>query len=332
MKLKGSSPPVGGLVCSAGMRAAIVAALLAVSTGCSKDEADGAAQAEASVPRADPEQQASIEALGEGDVTALLAVLDRSHAQVRDAIGAHRLHYAADFDLAPAGEVPALPEVDAPVVRPQHVEDELTLTWGEPDEAGPRFRLDQENDHGRGRTVIVEGGKLRSRILPRPFMEGPLETDVYELWLDDAYTSVHDTLQLAAPWLSIEVEESSGGGLGDGPSLVLTLGHGQQRDVEAPPQSDRAAWRDDMKVSEISGSVVLDAETGVWMSADVTVQYALPGAAGRQMRGFVRLEGKIEPLAPGTVNLDVPAPVPAQPQRVRYEVEKDEILDGLAAP
>lgn len=259
------------------------------------------------------------------DVRSLLAALGQSHATVRRAIGSHRLHWTGTFELT-VPEATEPPRVDGPAVRPQAVQDELSLVWVARD-GGLRFALSQHNDHDRGRDVVVDGERIFVKQRHRRWVEAPLETDHYEVWLDDAQHAIHDIVQLAAPALAIAIEPSE-----DGAELHVRLSTSDTIDRELYPTGAGRGWRQGATLEEIRGEIVLDAATSTWRSADVYVQYALPGPDGRILRGTNHVRGTVERLAEGVDPIGVPGDAMPLPERIRYEEERLRLLDGLAAP
>ncbi len=162
-------------------------------------------------------------------------------------------------------------------------------------------------------------------------MDAPLETDVHELWLDDAQHCVHDVVEFAARSLAIQPTTQADAGLGGGPALVLDLelapaGIGQT--AEAPHQR----WRERVQIEEISGRVVLDPNSGVWTGANLRVGYSMAAGDGRPMRGLVTLEATLTSLDDSQARIDPPGQAAPFPERTRYEIERQRILHGLAAP
>lgn len=310
--------------------------VLAVGLGvaaCGADEAnpESAPAAAATEARAAATEDWSAR-LAAPTVPTLLAALHRPHAEIRQRVGPHTLTVTTDFALTPNGEPPAIhPPLDAPVVADQAVHDVLALRWAAPPEpSAARFSLSQGNDHERGRDVVVVGQTVHVREAHRPWFHYTRDSDVVELWLDDAQRSVHDALQLAAPRLSLQAAPLPGAGLEGGPAVEITLAL-----AEAPDPGLRAAgptqgWRAGVEIHAVEGVVRLDAPSGAWLSASIDVAYGLAGADGRPLQGRVRMQAHVAPGDPGPIEAP-PESVPV-PQRLRYDEEQRQLLDGLAAP
>lgn len=265
------------------------------------------------------------------DVASLLAALAQPHEHVRAQVGPHRLQYSATFDLAPTTARSGAPALDDLVVETQHIEDTLALVWDEPDALGPRVYLTQSNDHERGRAIIITGGKLFAKMQHRDWIETPLETDVHELWLNDAQRCAHDIVEFAAGSLAVRSQTEPGAGLGGADAVTLTLERGpatQALAAEGPHQR----WRRRTQVDEISGNLLLDLATGVWLRADIRVGYSMSGGDGRPMRGSMTLRASLTPQTPEDTLIKPPSQAAPFPERARYEIERQQILHGLAAP
>ncbi len=287
-----------------------------------------APHAEASPPAADDWSAR----LAAPTVPDLLAAVGRPHATIRERVGPHTLTVTTDFALAPVGEPPsAHPKLDAPVVTPQAVHDELSLRWAlPPAPSEARFALSQANDHDRGRDVVVVGQTVHVRQAHRAWYHYPRDSDVVELWLDDAQRSVHDALELAAPRLSLRAAALPGAGLEGGPAVEITLGLAEAETPALRAAGPTQGWRAGAEIQEVEGVVRLDAASGAWLSATVDVAYGLRGADGRPLQGSLHLEAQVTPGDPGPI--EAPPDSSPVPQRLRYDEEQRQLLDGLAAP
>ncbi|MCA9708547.1 MAG: hypothetical protein KDK70_22045, partial [Myxococcales bacterium] len=266
----------------------------------------------------------------EPTVEDLLAALAQPHAEVRTRVGPHVLSTTADFSLRPSdGDAPPRSVVDQPVVEPQAVHDALTLRWGTTDPDDWRLSLSQANDHERGRDVIVVGPTVHVRHAHRGWTHYPRDSDLLELWLDDAQRSVHDVIELAAPRLALTAQTIEGAGLAGGPAVEITLALAEATTPTRAAAGPTQAWREGAEIQAVEGSVRLDAAHGIWLHADVSVGYALTGADGRPLAGHVHLQGRVEP---GAVEIEAPADSGPLPSRLRYDDEQRQLLDGLAAP
>lgn len=299
---------------------------LALAAACGDD--DAAPAASANVEAARSEAPAGLAA---GEVAAVLDALRQSHARVRTAVGPHRMHVHATFDLAPQGE-PATPEPAVDELRPQaqHVDDDLELVWLTTGVNHPRFSLSQSNDHDRGRDVVVDGEHIYTRQRNRAWYVGPLQADLYELWLDDAQRSVYDVVALAAPQLAIAVAEADGGfSSGDGGALQLTLSRAAAVDPRLAVTDPRSAWRKDATMDSIEGTVLVDARSGAWFGADVRIAFSMPGPDGRTLVGRVAVTAEASAI---DASAPLAVPTDAQPllERTRYDAERARLLDGLA--
>jgi len=273
---------------------------------------------------------AAIEAATSGSPAELVALLQRAHADVRGDLGAHRLEATTDFEVAATESPPALPPVDSRFTVPRSVHDELRLTWLPPaDDDRPRFSLGQSNDHDRGRDVIAVDGHIYTRLPHRPWLRRDLDTDLHERWLDDAYRSVGDVVELAAPQLDIVRAGTRTVDGREGVVLELTRAD-TPRNVERPGDP-RASWRAAARILEVEGELVVDAGTGAWLNADIAVKYAITAEHGAQLRGSVHVRAGLAPLE-RLPAIEAPADAIAYPERRRLDLERDELLDGLATP
>ncbi len=310
-------------------------AALALALGlfaCGEPDAPAPAEAPASSPRdRSNDHDALVQALAAGDPDALLTATAQHHAQVRAALGPHRLHASVAFELSPEG-APASEEPAVGERRPaqQQLADELELVWAQAPPNAPRFSLTQSNDKDRGRDVIVDGDQVYTRHRNRGWYVGPRQSDVYELWLDDAVRSVHDVLALARPRLALAARAVAGGGIAGADAVELTLSRSGTAAPRPDGASPREAWRAKAEIDELSGTVLLDATTAVWLSAEITVGYSMPGPDGRPLRGRVVLRAQNTPLAPEAAVVSPPTDARPLLERTRYELERIELLDGLA--
>lgn len=306
----------------------LLAAMLGGLVACGDDEAAPSEPAAAARAEGEPSWA---ERLAEPDVSGLLAALDQPHATIREAVGAHHLQVTTQTSLTPpAWDPEALHPVDAPVVPDQAVRDELALTWRPAEDGEERLSLSQHNDHDRGRDVIVIGETVHVRKEHRGWYHYARDSDLVELWLDDAQRSVHDAIELAAPRLALRAQTVEGGGLRGGDAVEITLDLAESVTPALAAAGPTQGWRREAELTGIEGTLRLDATTGAWLSAELDLRYRLSGADGRPLEGRLRLEGQVTP----DPAQDVSAPTDSRPlpTRIRYDQEQQELLDGLAAP
>lgn len=300
-----------------------VGLFVALSVAACSDEPATEDDKPAASARSNAAPSVSFDAVAAGDVTALLAALHQSHAQVRGEIGPHRLRIRTSFDLAPSGDA-ATPEpaVDEKRPLPQHVDDEIDLLWLTTAVNTPRFSLTQSNEHDRGRDVLVDGDRVYTRQRNRTWFVAPVQSDVFELWLDDAQRSVHDIVALAAVQLAVSASRQES-------AIVLTLSRASAADPTKRVADPRSAWRSKAQIDAVAGSITLDASTLAWVTAKLDVSYSMPGPDGRTLVGRVTIDATREAAA-----ADSPLPIPADAQpiqeRTRYDAERARLLDGLA--
>lgn len=312
----------------------LLAVTLGVTSSCADDSPNESAPAGAALaPGAAAAAVDWSERLREPSVEDLLAALAQPHAAIRPHLGSHELTTSADLSLLPADAAPGVTPLDAPVVQPQAVHDELSLRWSAPDGASDgapmRLRLSQTNDHDRGREVIVIDPTVHVRKAHRGWFHYPRDSDRIEQWLDDAQRSVHDVVELAAPQLSVQAAALEGAGLDGGAAVEITLGLDPAVHAERRAAGPTQAWRQGIELSAVEGTLRLDARSGAWLRADVNVRYRLTGADGRPLTGQARLTARV---TPGAVTVEAPADSQPLPSRLRYDDEQRRLLDGLAAP
>jgi hypothetical protein len=284
-------------------------------------------------PDAAAERRAKVEAfILTPDFEGLRALLRQGHAVAREQLGPHRLRYTATITTGPTGLDPAepLPEVavDQPIYERFAVTDELELLWAARPGERPHMHLDQHNEHEHGRALILIDERAWANLDGRGWLERPLESDLWQLWADDAQHAVLDLVELAGPRAeiaAIELEDFEGR-----PAVRVSLRQSARRHAARTVDGLRP-WRHDAEVQIEAASVVLDRATGLWRSADIELDWTFEDSAGRELRGHARLEGRVEILAEPPA---ITPPVEAEPtpERDRPELLRERLLDGLAGP
>lgn len=251
-------------------------------------------------------------------VNGVLSLLAQDHRHARRALGRHRLSYTADFSLIPPELPRPSPGDHQPV--PREVHDELTLSWAGDDDRAPALHLRQGPAEEASREVIILGEETYSRLPHRGWLHRTIDSELHWTWLDDAERAVHDIVAFAAPQLAITVASS------DDERVTLTLSRAAERGATRAPEP--GSWRSKAEFSEIDGTLVLDREHGLWESAELKVAYSVVDEEGRTLTGEASLSAQRE-VMPG---LEVAAPTTSAPfpERIRYDVERRRLLDGLA--
>lgn len=266
--------------------------------------------------------RATVDALlAEPSPRTLLAALAQNSASARALLGPHRLHYTADFSLLP--ETPSRPVVDQPVQLEQKVRDELTLTLGSALGEPLQLHLSQKTDKGEGREVIILDEQVYTRLAHRGWHARALDSELHNVWLDEAQHCVHDLVELAAPALTVTVADT-------GDTVEVTLGRADAVDPTLVVAGHGREWRQRSELGEITGSITLHRATGLWRKADLSVAYVVRDVLDRPQRGVATLSATAEPGAAADLVVLAPQPVTPVPERTRPELERQRLLHGLA--
>jgi hypothetical protein len=246
----------------------------------------------------------------------------------RGSLGSHTISYRAHFELQPQKPDPTPPKVGETVPSNFDVDDELELRWDPPVEGVPRAWLRQENSREDRRELILLDGQAYTRLHEDQWYQRELDGDLHETWFAEAYASVHDFVEFAAPQLAIEdVKELEGGP--SGKQLEIKLGLGKGRDEALGRDGAPSRWRATSRVDRATGWVRIDAESGVWLAAEMDLAWRMKDGAQRPLVGKSSIKAS---LTPGPVEISAPQDAAAMPERMRYTVERNKLLDGLAAP
>ncbi len=301
--------------------------LLVVLGACT----DAPTRVDAAASNRDDEARAQArEQLLEGDPDTLLHVLGRPHAATRDELGAHVMTIHSELSLTPATAPEANPAAGSTPAVAQSIVDDLALTWQPADDQGPRLALEQHNDHGRGRSVVVVGGQLYAKLAHRAWTRHPVESEIHDVWLDDAQFTARDALEFLLPGASVAAATAPGEGWSGGDGIRITLS--KDAGGGTPPTKGVQAWRAGVAFSALSATVVIDADTGAWVRVDAQATYTVSGGAGGPLNGQFEVHALVAAAAESAPRVEAPAQAVALPERHRYEVERKRLLDGLAAP
>ncbi len=292
-------------------------ALCAAAPACGGEGQEGGATK--SSPRAAAESVDPGPILEAPTVDGLLALLAQDHREARRALGRHRLSYTADFSLLPPELPRPQPGDRLPVAREVH--DALMLLWAGDDDREPALHLRQGPEEEASRELIILGEEAYSRLPHRGWLHRSVDSELHWAWLDDAERAVHDMVAFAGPQLAITIAES-----GD-QEVTLALAKADSRAPRATT-SEHDAWRERALFTAIDGTLVLDREHGLWLRAELRATYTLTDEEGRTLTGEASLKAEREVDA--ALEVRPPATSAPFPERIRYDVERRRLLDGLA--
>lgn len=314
------APPVTSDRLAVLLAGPLLGCLFGLGCGDEGEEASAPTEADAGTPVA--------ERLLAGKPLVLLEVLAEPHASVREALGPHALTLKTSLTLRPTEPGRANPALDSTVAADQAVSDTVALRWESPDEMGPRFALEQHNDQDRGRSVVAVDGRLYAKLEHRPWTFHAVESNVHELWLDDAWRAGHDALLFLMPGATLTTQPAPGEGWhgGDAVRVTLTPGPGVR------PPGGGEGWRSRVAFSALAGDLLVDADSGAWISLDATATYSLPGGSAGPLSGRFEVHGRVAPTLPEAPSVATPQDAVALPERHRYEEERKRLLGELAAP
>lgn len=262
----------------------------------------------------------------------LVELLGAGHEQARSLLGPHRLRYTAQLTTGPANLGPDDPLAYVAVGEPIHerftVTDQLELRWGSQVGEPPRLYLEQHNEHEHGRALIVIDEQEWSQLDGRGWLARPLETDLWQLWADDAQHAVLDLVELAGPFADIDAVEVTevDGRAAVRVSLRAATGHHAER-----TRATLTDWREHANVEIGAASIILDRATGLWLAAQIELRWVFADEAGRKLTGLARFDGRVE-IPARAPEIAPPSQFAPVPERERLELLRDRMLDGLAGP
>src|SRR5690606_9524479 len=130
--------------------------------------------------------------------------------------------------------------------------------------------LEQHNEHEHGRALIVIDEQEWSQLDGRGWLARPLETDLWQLWADDAQHAVLDLVELAGPFADIDAVEVTevDGRAAVRVSLRAATGHHAER-----TRATLTDWREHANVEIGAASIILDRATGLWLAAQIELRW-----------------------------------------------------------
>lgn len=248
-------------------------------------------------------------------VAALRSAIARPHAEIAEALGAHRVRQETRVAVSSGAQ-----KLDA-------LKTTTELDYAETE----GYRVSSMNDADYGREVVFSGerlylksryGKYHGRAPQRPGEPAAMLSEIL------AGPSATFALLASGAAIRSSSEELVGGRSARVATLELAGG-----DQKPPPQKlGHRKWRETIEVSELKGSVAIDDETGALLAADIdgVIEYQRDGKSFRMTLGVDHEVSSIgEPVeveAPGAER------VVAAPRTSTELEEREKLLDGIAAP
>jgi hypothetical protein len=247
------------------------------------------------------------------DTDELVRALGLPHRRVGDVLGPHRVKGTSAVAVSRGSEVI------------EKLADETTIELDE----GGGFRAVADNDREYGRHAIYAGGVLYLRPrFGKYHRRAPSSAAEPGQIRDEMFSTVAAYFALLAP----RAELSDRG--------TTTVAGRAARKIEiaaAPEQRPRPAerlrqrqWRSSVEVESVAGEIVLDAESGVPLAADIrgTVHFTRDG---QRLRMELAASHRIEDIGKVAAIEAPPADQTVSAARVADEVEdRKKLLDGLS--
>ncbi|WP_428265223.1 hypothetical protein [Haliangium sp.] len=251
---------------------------------------------------------------------ALVRAARASHVQVGEALGPHRATATSKLTIDADGA-----QADGDGEPLEQLETRVELSFAGPE----RFRAVLENSADYGREVIYADDVLYLRPRYGRFhRRAPSDPGEPARIRDHVFAELGDHVALFAPALAV-----SDGGITEHegrPARRVTLSLAEEPRAPAPGLLPQQAWRTGLGFESVRGEIVLDAATGVPLSA------TLEGSArfereGRPLRMHVVVEHRVEPLA-AAPTVDAPEEWVATPLSSHEHEEREALLEGIAQP
>ncbi|MEM9492085.1 MAG: hypothetical protein AAGC55_23260, partial [Myxococcota bacterium] len=321
-----ASPAARGPVAGAVPAVVVVLAALIGLSGCTGSTGDSAtapgaaatdsAAAEGEGARSDRAGDRAIDLdRAASDARELLRALRMSHVRVGSVLGAHRIECTASVEVKAGAEVL----------------DQLTVTTALDYADSGEFRGVLENSADYGREIIYTDGLLY--LAPRYglFHRRPPEHQDEPVELrDQLFGELAAHVEVLAGGLAVSAAAPAEHGGRSARTVTLAAAATQR----PPSGTDRpgAAWRDSIRVTEASGTIALDSETGIPLHATVRGA-AAASESGRALTVTVAVDyrvirgGQAVAIAapPGERWLDTPL-------RSREIDQRETLLRGIAPP
>jgi hypothetical protein len=190
------------------------------------------------------------------------------------------------------------------------------------DETAPKTWVDQS---AQGMEAIALAGHLYVRGRFGRFIDRRPEPGELDRLRALCEGVLHDDLALLAPFLTID--DRGQGRVNGRRTRRLALGKRDRGRTAARDEDPRRAWRASIEVESLTGEVELDEETGAPLRASLDARYRVPQKTP-PLR--VHLALRQEPRSASTI--EAPADAVPAPRRPRPTVERNQLLEGLAAP
>lgn len=249
------------------------------------------------------------------DPAELARALMRPHHEIAAALGLHRATIASKTTVVEAGQVVT------------DLGDQTTIELGD----GGTYHAVYENtaDYGREVTFVGDTLYLRPRY-QRWHARAPQTADEPVALRDSFFAPIAATWDLLGP--AVELTDQGTVDVGGRAGRKIAVKR-SPRPVTPPPEPlAQRAWRERRAIDEVSGEVILDADTGAPLRVSLagTVGFSRDG---RRFQMKTQLTAELAGFATAaTISAPPEAEVVATPERLREVDERDYLLKGIAPP
>lgn len=249
------------------------------------------------------------------DIGELVRALSMPHHRVSELLGAHTFAGESEIEVTSEGAVT------------DHLAVSTSIVMGE--DGAFSATLENSEDYGRG--VIFTGNTLYLRPRYGTYLMRPPQTESEPGQIrDQIFGDVGAYFALLARAASATDQGTEDRGGRSARRIVLSKAE-KMREPK-PGDLPQRAWRADVTVTDVSGEVILDSETGVPLSASVTGKVAF-SRDGRDFEMTVTAKGEITDVGVAHPIAAPPADQAVPPHsRPRELAERKKLLRGIAPP